>query len=106
MRSLHWGQCLAVPLGLMLVMIGVVRLGLAVRSGEVVPPALDVRIAHMRITASVSQNPDCPPHIQCPLQAGAPAQAYVVVWSVDELPTADRLSGQTAHRLLIMPLRR
>jgi len=108
MHSLHYSQHLAVavPLSLLLLLVGVVELGLAVCTGDLVPPKLDVHIAHMHVAADVGQNPDCPPHIQCPLQAGAPAQAYVVVWSIDDLSTAGQPDGRTAHRLLVVPLQR
>src|SRR5262249_10981347 len=96
----------AVPLSLMLLMVGVVGLGLALRNGDFVPPVLDVRITHIRIAAYRTHYPECPPHTLCPLETIAPSEAYYVVWSVYELATAAQPNGRTAHRLLVVRLKR
>src|SRR5262245_10823619 len=108
MRSLHHSQRLAVavPLSLMLVMVGVVGLGLAIRTGEGVPPVLDMRIAHIPIAAYRTHDPECPPYTHCPLESGVPPRVCHEVRIVSELPTAAQPSGRTARRLFVVPLQR
>ena len=106
MRAVRFEQrlAIAVTLSLMLLIVGVIGLGAAIRYGEVVLPTLDLDLGIVRIVAYTTRYPDCPPYIQCPPQSVAPPQTYFVVWSIYELAPAEQPYGRTTRQVLVMPL--
>ncbi len=102
MHDQRLGQRLAVAvaLSLMLLIVGVIGLGVAIRHGDVVPPDLDVSLSGVRIVAYVTRPIECQPDLICP---GTPRD-YRVVWVLARPPTD--YVHETWHPILSMPLQR
>ena len=97
---------IAITLRLMLLIVGTIGLGGAIRRGGVALTTMDLELGIVRIVAHTTHYPDCPPYTQCPPQSVAPPQVFYVVWSIYEPATAEQPYGRTARRLLIIPLNR
>jgi len=95
---------IAITMSLMLLVVGVLGLGVAIRRGQIVPPTLYVELGIVRIVGYTTHYPDCSPYSQCPPQSVAPPQAFYVVWSIYELAPAEQPYGGIARRVLVMPL--
>jgi len=108
MRSARLGQRLAISAicGLALLIVGLIGFGIAIRQGATVPPRLDVRFYTIHVLAYRTGYPHCPPTTPCLPESSAPAQAYFVIWSIQEQTTVHWPYGRTAKRLLVVPLKR
>ena len=108
MRSPRLGHRLAIAAtyGVALLIVGLIGFGTAIWQGAAVPPRLDVRLYTIHIVASRTGYPHCPPTTLCPPESTAPAQAYFVIWSIQEQTTVHWPYGRTAKRLLVVPLKR
>jgi hypothetical protein len=104
--ALRLGQRLAAVLTTLLALLFVGAFGFvgAIQEGAIEPPPWEMRLHTMRILAYRTDSPHCPPLTLCPPQSIGPAQAYYVIWSIHEPPTADQPYGRTARRLLVVPL--
>jgi hypothetical protein len=106
MRATPHKQCLhfAVMLSVTLVIVGMLRLGAAIRRGEIVPPTLGLQLGIVRIVMHATHYPECPPYTHCELESAAPPKTFYVVWSIYEPPTVEQPYGRTARRVLVVPL--
>jgi hypothetical protein len=105
MRARYLGQRLAplVTFSLMLLIVGVLGFGMAMRYGGMRPPAVDVGYGMMRIVAYRAHDPGCLPYTPCTPESGA-AHTYYMIWSISELTTAAQPYRRTANLLLVVPL--
>ena len=102
MHAQNLGQHLAVAiaLGLMLLIVGIIGLGVAIPHSGVVPPELDVSLSGFRIIAYTTDPIVCRREFLCPVLA----RHYRVVWVFRE--TAPDYVHDTWHRILSVPLQR
>ena len=102
MRSMRLGQRLAVAvaLSLTLLIVGVVRLGVGIRHGDVVPPDLNISLSGLQIVAHTTDLHDCLTALPCP----GPRRDSYVVWVFYKSTPDDRdLKG---GQILVVPLQR
>ena len=102
MPALHLGQRLtvAVVLSLMLLIVGGIGLGMAIRQSDDILPDLDVSSRELRLLAYTTDPSECQPDLLCP----RPIREYQVIWVVRE--SAPEYVHETWHRILNVPLQR
>jgi hypothetical protein len=102
MRAMHLGQRLAVAvaLSLTLLIVGVVGLGMDIRSGDVVPPDLNISLSGLYIVAHITDPSECRIAQPCP----DPQRDSYAVWVFYK--TAPDDGGLHGGRMLVVPLQR
>ncbi len=106
MRALHWRQSLAVAvaLSLTLLLVGVIGLGVVIRSGAVAPPDLDVSLGGLHIVAHVIDPNVCRIALRIALPCPGPDQDYYGVWVFYQ--TTPAYLSENGGRILLVPLKR
>jgi hypothetical protein len=95
---------MSITFSLILLIVGALGLGEAMRPSAVVLPTVDLPLGIVRIVGYPTHHPECPPSTLCGLEAGAPPQTFYVVWSIYEPPTPEQPYGRSARRVLVLPL--